>query len=320
MLRIVLKTLIYGGIACAFYVLAVMVVFQDISLEPVPNTFKNKEHKAPVYLISYADGPEIFHQNQNFLVYSGINKGIDHFINYRRCLLDLDFLKEHASILDEKMGAGYWLWKPWIILKTLKHAPPNALVIYTDSGYCICGELDQVFELAKQHDVIMAKSGPNDGPLAAVAKSQILEKNGIDPAKAKHLIQLVSNFIVVKNTPEGVAFIQKWFDLCTNKEFLTGENNGPGHHLHDLALLNITYYNHPNGVKVMDHEDMTKFLTWHHRKTDRQSITLTAYLRKHLTVFERKLLNAPVLKDIRYYIRNGFRTLLESHPHASKGL
>ena len=297
-----------------------MLIFQDISLEPVLDKFKNKQHKNPVYLISYADGPEIFYQNQNFLVHSGINKGIDHFINYRRSLLDLNFLKEHTSILNEKMGAGFWLWKPWIILQTLKHSPPNALVIYTDSGYCICGELDQVFELLKQHDVVMAKAGPNDGPLPAVVKPQILEKNGIDPEKAKHLVQLVSNFIAVKNTPQGVTFIQKWFDLCTNKEFLTGENNGPGHHLHDLALLNITYYNHPNGVKVMEHEDMAKFLTWHHRKTDRQSITLSAYLRKHLTVFERKLLNAPIVKDIRYFIRNRISTLLESYPQATQGL
>ena len=320
MLKTIFKILAYAGIACTFYLMAVMVIFQDISLEPVPDKFKNKEHRDPVYLISYADGPEIFYQNQNFLMHSAINKGIDHFINYRRNLLDLDFLKEHASILNEKMGAGYWLWKPWIILKTLKHAPPNAVVIYTDSGYCICGELDQVFELAKRHDVIMAKAGPNDGPVTDVVKAEILTKNGIDPAKAKHLKQLVSNFIVVKNTPAGVEFIQKWFDLCTNKEFLTGENNGPGHHLHDLALLNITYYNNPDSVKVMEHEDMTKFLNWHHRKTDRKSITLTVYLRKHFTIFERKLLNAPVLKDIRFFIRNSFRTLFERHPQASKGL
>lgn len=320
MLKTILKAFIYGSVACTFYIMAVMVIFQDISLEPVPTKFKNQEHKDPVYLISYADGPEVFYQNQNFLVHSGINKGIDHFINYRRSLLDQDFLKEHTSILNEKMGAGYWLWKPWIILKTLKYAPPNAVIIYTDSGYCICGELDYVLGLVRQYDVIMAKAGQNDGPLANVVKAQILEKNGISPEKAKHLTQLVSNFIVVKNTPEGTAFIQKWFDLCTNKEFLTGENHGPGHHLHDLALLNITYYNHPSGVKVMEHEEMTKFLTWHHRKTDRQSITLTAYLRKHLTVFERKLLNVPILKDIRFFIRNRISTLLESHPQASKGL
>lgn len=306
------------------YMMTVVVIFQDISLEPILaksyTSLKNKQFKAPVYLVSYADGDEIYYQNQNFLVHSAINKGIDHFINYRRNMLESDFLEEHASIMNEKPGGGYWLWKPWIILNTLKYAPPNAVVIYADSGYCFCGELDHVFELAKRYDVVIGESGPNDSTFGNITKAQILEKNGMDISKAKQLKMLFAGFIVVKNTSAGVEFIQKWFNLCANKEFLTGENNGPGTHLHDLALLNITYYNNPKNVKVLEHAEMAKFLNWHHRKVDRKSITLTAYLRKHLTVFERKLLNAPVLKEIRYFVRNKLCTLLQKEPQAMDGL
>ena len=324
MLKKFLKLVIYAGALGILYVMAVVVIFQDISLEPIldkPYTsLKNKQFKAPVYLVSYADGDEIYYQNQNFLVHSAINKGIDHFINYRRNMLESDFLKEHASIINEKTGGGYWLWKPWIILNTLKYAPPNAVVIYADSGYCFCGELDHVFELAKQHDVVIGESGPNDSTFGNITKAKILEKNGIDVSKAKQLKMLWAGFIVVKNTPSGVEFIQKWFNLCANKEFLTGENNGPGHHLHDLALLNITYYNNPKNVKTLEHAEMAKFLNWHHRKVDRKSITLNAYLRKHFTFFERKLLNAPILKEIRCFVRNKLCTLLEKEPHARGGL
>ncbi len=42
---------------------------------------------------------------------------------------------------------------------------------------------------------------------------------------------------MVKDTPASIEFIEKWFDLCKNKEFLTGKNSGPGNHFHDQSLL-----------------------------------------------------------------------------------
>lgn len=318
------KYLPYIAVLLAFYVLIVTTIFQDISLEPIVNkpytSLSDKTKKAPVYLISYADGPEIFYQNQNFLVHSALNKGIDHFINYRRNILDDDFLKDRASILNEKCGAGYWLWKPWIILKTLKMAPPGAIIIYADSGYCFCGELEYIFQTMEHHHVIIPEAGPNDGPLSDISKPKMLEKFGIDPIDAKKFTQIIANFIVIKNTPEACEFISKWFDLCCQKDLITGKKYGDGHHLHDQTLMNIAYLKHPRHVKLMKHEELCKFVTWHHRKTDRDTITLTAYLRKHFTVFERKILNAPGLREIRYYLRRIFPTLLESQPQANMGL
>ena len=323
-IKFILKFFIFIGFGYLFYVLTVINVFQDISLEPIldkPYTsLKNSQHKDSVYLISYADGPEIFYQNQNFLVYSALNKGVDHFINYRRNLLDRDFLEKYGQILNEKCGAGYWLWKPWIILKTMKSTPANATIIYLDAGFCLCGELDEIFNLSKFHDVMIAEGGPADGSMSSIVKEKILEKFEIPLTIAKQTKQILANFIVIKNTPAAREFIEKWFKLCCEKDLITGNNYGPGDHLHDQALLNITYLKYPEGVKILRHDQSTKFLSWHHRKNDRKTITLTAYLRKHLTIFERKLLNAPVLKDIRYFLRTKFLNLLEKHPQATEGL
>ena len=89
----------------------------------------------PIYLISYADGPEIYKKNQAGLVQSALNKGFSHFINYRKSQLSQDFKENNKEILSLKKGAGYWLWKPWVILNTLENIPENAIVIYADTGF-----------------------------------------------------------------------------------------------------------------------------------------------------------------------------------------
>ena len=73
---------------------AKILMFSDISIERVLIPSTTKDYKPPVYLISYADGPEVFHKNQNALTASALNKGIDFFLNYKRYHLDKDFIEK----------------------------------------------------------------------------------------------------------------------------------------------------------------------------------------------------------------------------------
>lgn len=45
------------------------------------------------------------------------------------------FYAENKSILDQPRGAGYWLWKPYIILDTItRRAAEGDIVVYADAG------------------------------------------------------------------------------------------------------------------------------------------------------------------------------------------
>ncbi len=79
----------------------------DVSLQTVlSESLTQKASRLPVYLISYADGPEIIYQNQHMLAASAQNKGIDVVINYRRSLLDSEFVKKHGRILETTKKIG----------------------------------------------------------------------------------------------------------------------------------------------------------------------------------------------------------------------
>src|SRR5208282_2331127 len=62
---------------------------------------------------------------------SALNKGVDFILNYRKSHIDKEFFEKNKHILSQKKGDGYWLWKPYFILKTLENAPENSTVIYS---------------------------------------------------------------------------------------------------------------------------------------------------------------------------------------------
>ncbi len=48
---------------------------------------------------------------------------------------DAEFWTQHSNfILNNKRGYGYWLWKPYIILKTMEKMNDGDILLYLDSG------------------------------------------------------------------------------------------------------------------------------------------------------------------------------------------
>ena len=48
--------------------------------------------------------------------------------------IDDDFYTRNKFILDQKRGAGYWLWKPYIIKDAFSTVNDGDYVFYVDSG------------------------------------------------------------------------------------------------------------------------------------------------------------------------------------------
>lgn len=57
--------------------------------------------------------------------------GVNHYSSEN---LSAEFYEFNKEILDQKRGAGYWLWKPYIIYKAMIEMADNDLLIYSDAG------------------------------------------------------------------------------------------------------------------------------------------------------------------------------------------
>ncbi len=88
------------------------------------------------YLINYA---HITHYNsQKGNSQSGLsNGGFDEVFSYNYSDIDDEFKEKNKHILEQPRGAGFWLWKPYIIKKTLEKIEENDLLFYSDSGILV---------------------------------------------------------------------------------------------------------------------------------------------------------------------------------------
>ncbi len=274
----------------------------DLSKTPLEN-----EIKEPVYLVSYADGPEVFLKNQKMLVYSGLQKGISYFFNYRRHFIDADFAARNKTLLSQKAGAGLWLWKPWAIMKTLKQVPENAYVVYCDSGFIVKGDMTPLLYLLKNHDMVLAAySKEEGGTLGQLTVKETRIATGCDTPAAYEAPVIWAGLLIMKNTTITRRFIQQWLDYCQREELILPHTTFPNQrHQYDQSLLGITYFKNPQHIALVNAEQVgfNNILRWHHRNNatvEKDSLMLK--LDNGIKGWERKIIDSAFFKKIADWI------------------
>lgn len=258
-----------------------------------------------VYLVSYADGSEVFFQNQNALAQSALNRGIDFIFNYRRSHIDETFYKKHQNILDEKSGVGYWLWKPYFILKTMKNTPEGSIIVYADTGAILTNSLIPILNHLQKNDGIFYRYNREMyGTLKTTIDAQVAhELRGTAHPDFDKTIPLWAGFIVFRNCQITRDFVKAWLELCTNSNHLKGY--GRSSHSHDQSLLNITFLKRPNRMIALPEDDFQPILKWQHRHQQEACYSLMPYQQTSMSYIEHKAWRFPPLKWLRYVLFRG---------------
>lgn len=281
---------------------------RDLSLQQVTKATSS----TPVYLVSYADSADIFFQNRNAMHQSAINKGFDFIFNYRRDLLDPDFVTEYEDVFANKRGAGYWIWKPWIILNTLEQIPENAILVYGDSNTLFKRPIDDLIAVAQKHDIILLQH-PN---LSREQEAQLttLEKLNCNTNECRKGRNVVACFMVLRNTATTRQFIAEWLANCKNREiFLRDDRESPElkEHLYDQPILGIMAYHYRDIVKLLEYT----FIRDHYISTAYRKPGLYEFYTQDAEIYkysllgrlEYKLSNTAPLVKLREYTYTRFK-------------
>lgn len=278
------------------------------SIDPVAhpdfNSSEKLYHKG-VYLVSFADGNEVFYQNQNALAQSALNRGIDFIFNYRKSHIDEDFYTKYQAILGEKYGAGYWLWKPYIILKTMENTPEGSIIVYADSGAILTGSLVPILKHLENHDGILYRYnrdiyGTIKGSIDRQVAQELAISAHLEFDKSK---PLWAGFMVFRNSKQTKEFVKHWLNLCCNPDFIKGY--GKSRHMHDQALLNAAYLKYPEGIIALAEDDFQPMLKWQHRHPSEVNFSLMPYQQQAMSYTEHKAWRFPPLKWLRYVLLRG---------------
>lgn len=198
-------------------------------------------------------GNEKYYKSLELLEKTSLEIGrVDEFITYHPDYLQTDnFYQKNEYILSKPRGAGYWIWKPFLILKTFESLENGDCVLYSDAGLKVIDNLIPLFELSR--------SLPNDGKIifklpwvGAQHIAKIWTKRDCfvltNTNESKYWNAPMTNGAVslwVKNE-NNIEFLKEWLRYLRDPRISTDDFNmfGPNDpafkdHRHDQSVLSL---------------------------------------------------------------------------------
>jgi len=170
-----------------------------------------------------------------FKTVTGYSKGQD--------LLKTDFYKDNQQILDQPRGCGYWLWKPYYILKKLEEVSDNDVVFYADCADVFLPQLIPFLRENFNNSNVMLLQGAYKNK--DWTKRDCFVLMGCDEEKYWDHNQLEAGIGFFKKTPKTLEIVSEWLEFCKNPHILTDIPNECGYHnfpsfqdhRHDQSIL-----------------------------------------------------------------------------------
>ena len=194
-----------------------------------------------IHLVTYASEPLYsyarlcvvdYKKQQDELNKLGLENGMIIHAYDDKWLRSTDFYEKNIEILSDPQGAGYWLWKPYIILKTLEKIPKNDIVLYMDVDHFFVPNVgDRNFiSLIKEHlsrDVYdPTRESPSqlfflEGlPNIRNVKRDAFILTGCDTEKYWYSYSIYAGFICWKNDPLSIKIVKEWLRFSKDKRII----------------------------------------------------------------------------------------------------
>ena len=241
-----------------FYTLLNLILFE-----------RKYSNKYKIVAISYGD--KNFIKQLKINEFTAINVGkVNEYYSYKFIDIDLDFLKKNKEILYRPRGNGYWLWKPYFILKTFKEKLNKGdYLVYTDAGIFYLDEVEKIIKFMKSINEeiwlnrlthLEKKYSKRDAFILLDADSPIYTDT----------FQYMAGIQIYKKSKFSEMFLEKLLNYSTDKRIITDDPNTQGlpnyqgfiDNRHDQTVLSILFKKYKfsnlnkNEIKVDDLNNM----------------------------------------------------------------
>lgn len=200
-------------------------------------------------LINYAN--DAFKKAQKLNSKTGIEVGgFDKVIEYGPKDIDKKFYEKNKHILTQLRGGGYWLWKPYIILKTLKRkdVKEGDYVFYADSGSYFINKIDYLINLSKKYNQDIIPFGTKDKKYLEKywTKRDAFILMKLDDKKYIETRQIGATFILIKKSKKSKKFFREFLEYAQDERIITDMpsklgKNYPGfiENRHDQSIFSL---------------------------------------------------------------------------------
>lgn len=226
---------------------------------------KPSQTTKPILLTSFASRG--FFRRQWLLHESAIRLGVvTHSRIVRQSeLLASDYGMANRELLEHPRGAGYWAWKPHLILEGLDRVPPGGWVLYSDVGRwprVLGHSLAPLRRWCKEHDqpFLPGTRIQDIGSALPWTKRHCAEFFGHDLETISQFQQTSATWSLWNNCDRSRAFLEEWCQLALHPglidDSLSSQPEWPGfiEHRHDQSVLSCLVQKH--GLNVLNDDAM----------------------------------------------------------------
>jgi hypothetical protein len=203
--------------------------------------------------ISFAN--ERYYRSLDLLEQTSIEIGkVDQFIAYKEEGLKADnFWQKNQFIISRPRGAGYWIWKPFLILKTFETLDEGDIVLYSDAGLKVIDNLTPLFKVTQNN----SNNGKTLFKLPAVDVPSHIAKTWtkrdcfvlMNADEPKYWNANMTNGAVSlwEKNEDNITFLKEWLRYLRDSRIVTDDPNFCGKpnfmefkdHRHDQSVLTI---------------------------------------------------------------------------------
>ena len=171
--------------------------------------------------VLYADGGG--YENLARDVITATKDMFDMQILYSKDVLNHDgFYDKNKHILSQKRYAGYCLWKPYVILRTLNQLEDGDVVFYMDSGDFIYKDIRPfiIDSIAKNDGFMLVQS---IHPHIQYCTSDCFILMDCNYNQYRELNQLEAGCCAFRKQPSTIKFLEEWLFWCEKDHVITDD-------------------------------------------------------------------------------------------------
>lgn len=242
--------------------LAIMLMLAFIALFVVLLRAVKRSLPPEVFVVSYANGG-IHATNQESLGATANALGYSH-VKYNPSMI-ADFIARHPEHFRHQRGAGYWLWKPEIMIRELERMPDNKVLLYVDAGTHLLSRVDPLLQQYPDKQLFVFEPD-NDWRVKAFTKRDLLLHLGVDTPEMTDTKQIEAGLIIARKG--ALPIIRKWLEIASDPHMIDDSPSRASEypefveHRHDQAILDILAKQDDRVLILQDKAELVN----HHRR------------------------------------------------------
>jgi hypothetical protein len=162
---------------------------------------------------------------------------------------DCEFWCQHGEFIENHpRGYGYWIWKPYLIKKTLEKLNDGDVLVYLDCGCELNvrakAKMEALIATAMQKNIIGTITTSNDITYTKADLLQFMNYNMLD--RRLTLPHMQAGCLIMIKNDIIVSLINQWYDICcqdyhfiTDSPSLTRNHDTFIEHRHDQSVFNL---------------------------------------------------------------------------------